>query len=364
MHRFLPHDAQAALEPSNAARHVGYITTAGSPRNCFVRGLDVRLPHDEHHLCGPLCGLPGRLSKRGRPVRPTGAMRRTTIAQLRAFSPFGRSQAETEAALRQRRPWVLFWSGQITEVTERYALWRAHRHRPRYKIFVTRGPPPTTNATCLGCCEGSPPPSASFDPHTMGAMMASSDFCAVPPGQDDGDSDRYIAAVLHGCVPVFLVTDEPLPLEEAIPWRRFSLTVRTRDIPTLHTTLAAVSQAALREMRRRMQDAWPSLLWSRAPYTPLLDEDGSSRAHDAFGTLMSVLRARLAAPFVPLGAPPDPAIVTPPAIAAKQGNRERWEMAFAERLPPAHLMSEHARHELEAAFESRPPASWPCAAAA
>lgn len=187
-HRNLPDDVRTAIDPASPTRHVAFLTTAASPRHLFRRGLDVRVPHDEHHICGPLCGLPGRLSKRGQPMRPLGAARAATLAQLRAQSPWGRDKQQTEAMLSQRRRWLLYFRGAITEPTERYALWRHHRHRPRFRVLVARA---GGNASCVRCCDGIPPVSPADVNDTMGLSMAQSDFCAVPPGQDDGDSDRY-----------------------------------------------------------------------------------------------------------------------------------------------------------------------------
>eukprot|EP00966_Prymnesium_polylepis_P248179 5738413-Prymnesium_polylepis.1 len=36
----------------------------------------------------------------------------------------------------------------------------------------------------------------------MGRAMSRADYCYSPLGWDNGDSDRYLPAVLHGCVPV------------------------------------------------------------------------------------------------------------------------------------------------------------------
>ena len=36
----------------------------------------------------------------------------------------------------------------------------------------------------------------------MSRSMSRADFCYSPLGWDNGDSDRYLPAVLHGCVPV------------------------------------------------------------------------------------------------------------------------------------------------------------------
>lgn len=348
-HRQLPPMIREAVAPSSATRHLGFLTTAASPRHFFVRGVDIRLPHDEAHHCGPYCGLSARERWGGRPVRPVGAMRVAAQAQLRALSPWNRGEA-TDAMLRRPRRWTLFWSGSVTERTERYALWRHHHGRDRFQIQVTSG-------ACTSCCDGSPPRSQAFDRHTMPAMMAQSDFCAVPPGQDDGDSDRQIAAVLYACIPVFLSGgDETLPLEEVLPWDAISVRLSARQIPELHHILSAISPARVIAMRRRMRDVWPSLLWpSRAPSTPPLVDSQSDPplADDAFAAFMRLLRRRLGDGLAPLGAPLG---VAAPADAARASQIERWEAAHAERRPPAGLTGK----ALAEARARKPPKAWAC----
>jgi hypothetical protein len=48
------------LTPSNRRRMVGFLTPtgAGGAFNYFLRGIDVRLPQDDDHECGPFCGVP------------------------------------------------------------------------------------------------------------------------------------------------------------------------------------------------------------------------------------------------------------------------------------------------------------------
>ena len=143
-------------------------------------------------------------------------MRAAVQDQVRALSPWNRSDTETAAMLRRPRRWTLFWSGSILQRTERYALWHHHGKRERYRILVTS--PGVTSAhnshdrlhkgnssrygggvggigdtggrggvgiACAGCCAGSPRPSAAFERHSRPAMMAQSDFCAV------GDAPPY-----------------------------------------------------------------------------------------------------------------------------------------------------------------------------
>lgn len=37
-----------------------------------------------------------------------------------------------------------------------------------------------------------------------------------------GDSDRYLPAMLYGCIPVFMQPDEAGPFDELLPWANMS----------------------------------------------------------------------------------------------------------------------------------------------
>ena len=82
--------------------------------------------------------------------------------------------------------------------------------------------------------------------------MASSDFCYSPPGAAHGDSDRYLPAVLYGCIPVFVKDGEGLPFEEVLPWESCSLRLGLRDVRSLDGILRNVSQARIVRMRMAM----------------------------------------------------------------------------------------------------------------
>ena len=128
--------------------------------------------------------------------------------------------------------------------------------------------------------------------------MASSDFCYTPPGAAHGDSDRYLPAVLYGCVPVFVKDGEVLPFEEELPWHRVALTLRLRDTCHLDAILRNVSHSQLVGMRRAMEGVWRALLWStsfplrRGQRNGYLGEDGKG---DALDTFVRVLERRLLA---------------------------------------------------------------------
>jgi len=135
--------------------------------------------------------------------------------------------------------------------------------------------------------------------------MANSDFCLSPLGQAEGDSDRYLPALLYGCIPVFVCEDEVLPFDELLPWARFSLQLRIRDVKNLHVLLRSVEQARVVAMRRAMATVWPRLLWTTDNFdmrssagnvnTRMDGYLGESGGRDAFAMLMAVLSLRLEA---------------------------------------------------------------------
>ena len=123
----------------------------------------------------------------------------------------------------------------------------------------------------------------------MARGMASSDFCLSPLGQNEGDSDRYLPAILYGCIPVFLCPGEEPPFSEVLPWRNISLRLGPDDAAQLPRILSRIGPAQVVAMRLAMAAVWRRLLWTRLSGS-YLGEDPSS---DAFETLMEVLRRRL-----------------------------------------------------------------------
>ena len=57
-------------------------------------------------------------------------------------------------------------------------------------------------------------------------QMSQTRFCLSAPGQRGGDSDRYLPAVLMGCIPVLLPDDDVMPFQdEVVPWDDFSVSI-------------------------------------------------------------------------------------------------------------------------------------------
>jgi len=132
--------------------------------------------------------------------------------------------------------------------------------------------------------------------------MSDTRFCLSAPGQRGGDSDRYLPAVLFGCIPVIMPADDIMPFEaDVIPWDTFSVRLRPEDIPRLHEILGSISQVQQDEMRLRMSQYWPYLLYTslgnvhRLPLTDTLPD-----AMDALAkTLWNRAHRRPTAPVPP-----------------------------------------------------------------
>ena len=101
--------------------------------------------------------------------------------------------------------------------------------------------------------------------------MRRSEFCYSPRGWDQGDSDRYLPAVLHGCVPVMADRFEAMPLAELpeMAWDAAALAIERDDLPRLPALLDALPPARTREMRAAAAALWPRLLYTTLEFSTL-----------------------------------------------------------------------------------------------
>ena len=255
-------------------RRVGLLTLNGHEGGAtnFRRSMDIRLPSFDNHECGPYCGVPSHHGQHQR-----------TIARriLRHYSPWSETQPRR---LRARRRWRLFFAGRATLGGARGDLFKHHSQRQSFLIHDTSGRhPPSIHHNKINVTK------KSF----FAEGMSSSDFCFVPLGQSDGDSDRYLPALLYGCVPVFASGKaEAKPFEEVIRWEDFSLDLPggPAQVKGLHQFLSKVDDTRLYAMRRAMAAVWPKMLWTSVSGSTYLGEPKSS---DAFATLIAVLAKRL-----------------------------------------------------------------------
>lgn len=208
-------------------------------------------------------------------------------------------------SMQTRRKYRLFWAGRATRHGARGDLFKHHSRRGDFLIHDTSGRYPVAVAASAASQQGL----RATDHDFMPRGMANSDFCLSPLGQSEGDSDRYLPALLYGCIPIFTSEEEALPFDELLQWRAFSLTLPrgARQVVALPKFLSEVSDRQLWAMRRAMTHAWPRMLWSsvvqlvpgereRHGLKPE-DEDtsyvGEPTHRDAFSALMAVLRLRM-----------------------------------------------------------------------
>ncbi len=131
--------------------------------------------------------------------------------------------------------------------------------------------------------------------------MSDAEFCFSPLGQFEGDTDRYVASILFGCIPVMLTSTQygggraPLaaPLDEhpALDWSAFSVNVALEQIKDLPSILGSISARKRAKMRHALSRVWRRFLYT-SMYGAYLGEDG---ADDAFESFIDVLRQRVAA---------------------------------------------------------------------
>eukprot|EP00899_Mesostigma_viride_P004458 jgi/Mesvir1/14012/Mv21628-RA.1 len=276
------------INPANPERNVMFLTlngvadmfnrhgqTAHDCLDCFERSKDIQLVTHNNHLCGPLCGF--------------------TLERLRELSPFSAFEANGQLRARPADPigtgrdLTVFFSGQaavrdLNDLSGRYQLLYYHKDRPGWAIFDTYEAPPEMRGV--------------HRPHTKvdyAHYMRRSVFCASPLGKYAGDPDRYVPAILLGCIPiVFGATDRweianPFDEHPEMKWGDFSVQVKNEDIKNLHETLAAISPERVAAMQAAIERIWPRFVYSSI-YGSYMGEDGT---RDAFDALMGVLRQRL-----------------------------------------------------------------------
>ena len=326
------------LNPGCAAtRRVAFVQYNGDPNGHtrFAKGLDIRIPQDHLHICGPFCGMGGRWKH-----APLGALRNLSLWSLQMAAPNRADHAEArrahskeaidtvgrhahvsaalETELRRRRPHLVFWAG-FASAGVRKMLMRAHLNRSGFVLRDT--------ITGDASKEYSPDEEYWFP-----RMMTESTFCLSPLGQHMGDSDRYLPAMLYGCIPVFMQPDEAGPFDDLLPWANMSINLAgDYQVPKLHQVLGGIPHERIVEMRRVIGRHWPALLWSRWAHQQFRADEprtahattgngirheiagegvaghvhgylGESGHDDAFASFLAVLRHRLKHVGEPLAA--------------------------------------------------------------
>jgi len=245
---------------------------------CFDLEKDVQLMTAQN-VCGPLCGYDKE------------ALRRWS---LWSASNAGRYK-ELLVAPREN---VLFYGGRIhakrgpLDISGRAQV-LAHLGRPGYKIVNTMGDDPDNPL----------PVEVKRKYRSFAEEMSKADFCYSPLGQFEGDTDRYVPAMLFGCIPVMLsraylvgsmLVPMAMPLGERLDWSKFSVQIEMSQIGELHNILGNISMAKRHRMRRTMSRVWQRFLYTSIYRDqlggPYLTESGED---DAFETLMQVFARRV-----------------------------------------------------------------------
>ena len=286
-----------AIAPQNPQRMLGYITPSGAtgPTAWFRPGVDVRLPQEEGDPCSVFCGVPL-------------AMRSTLgVGIVRQLSPWAARDKRRERLLTRRRRIQFFWSGWSSGSKGfRGSIFRHHLNRSRWLLRDT-SPEGQSSGRASAVDLASDALTDTRSPSWVARAMSNADFCYSPLGQHHGDSDRYLPAVLYGCVPVFIKSNEAGPFREVIPWERISLQLTPADIPILHLVLNNISHEEIVRKRRAMQDHWSRMLWPsvngtsrrRLPKNGLgsgmapFSSHSTTTERNAFTTFVEVLRQRL-----------------------------------------------------------------------
>jgi len=241
---------------------------------CFQWGKDIQLVTGQN-TCGPLCGY--------------------SKDALRAWSMWSPEASAEARAAHANRTNVMFYGGRIhafrgdTDTSGRAQLLR-HTNRTGWRIVNTMGDDPDKPL----------PVEVRSAYKSFAEEMSRSEFCYSPLGQFEGDTDRYVAAIMFGCIPVMLKTavlgDKRVPMaqpcEERLDLSTFAVLVDVDDVPTrLPDILDRVTHAKRRRMRAVMKRVFRRFLWSSIYGSYLGADDGTG---DAFETLIDVFRHRVA----------------------------------------------------------------------
>jgi len=124
-------------------------------------------------------------------------------------------------------------------------------------------------------------------------MMRNSTFCFSPLGRVGGDHDRYLPALLTGCIPIILksvlvagqkqyITQ---PYEDIIEWGKIAVMIHAEEVHRLPFILKHVNTVS---KRAHVFNVWKKLLYT-SHYGTYFGESSDS---DALATLVDVLQLR------------------------------------------------------------------------
>lgn len=107
-------------------------------------------------------------------------------------------------------------------------------------------------------------PNGGYGPHNMQrdamlSAMRSSVFCLAPSG--NGYGNRITYAMVAGCIPVVVQPSVRQPLDDVLPYWRFSLRLRLEDAPNLVQILDAVTPGEVEALQSHVKLYHSYFLW-------------------------------------------------------------------------------------------------------
>ena len=259
------------LNPASPARLVifllfngwsdGLRSPDGGCLNCFAPGLDIRLPTPESHECGVSCGLHYMFNATSKgswfipPELQRVLLRRAVSRSAAVYPQRGIRRPPSDGCL-------FSWAGSV----------RGRNSPARFEVLRLAGKEGACvantaapkNATKDRPFHDKPMPSI---PHSM----LRSRFCFSPRGWDQGDSDRYLPALLYGCIPVMSDRLEAMPLDELpeMVWNATAFALERDRVASALELLRTVDGEEEALMRNRTLAMVPRMLYSSFEFSNL-----------------------------------------------------------------------------------------------
>jgi hypothetical protein len=246
---------------------------------CVQRGKDIVLPTAQN-ACGPLCGDATLEELRRVAVWDTN----TPTSLIHAIS-YVKSWPE--------RQYWMYWTGQVKLELQRDTADTQNDISGRgefYRLFHRRNDSFVRNSYVWQRDEAVD----KSMPRILNTMRNST-FCYSPLGRVGGDHDRYIPALLTGCIPVILKSvvvghkrqHIVQPFEDIINWDSIAVLIHADEMTNLTDIL---SRTNIVSKRAHVHSVWRKLLYTSF-YGSYLKE---TQEADALASLVEVLQLRLA----------------------------------------------------------------------
>ena len=289
------------INPASPARLVFYLqfngwadglnSRDGGCLNCFTPGLDIRLPTPEGHECGVSCGLHYTYNASSKTSWFIPAeLQRMLLRRAASQSP------SVHPERRLRRPpsdgCVFSWAGAV----------RGRNSPSRFevlKLIGTDGACVTNTATGSFKAGDKPVPSIPI-------AMSRGRFCFSPRGWDQGDSDRYLPALLYGCIPIMSDRFEGMPLDELpeMAWSDVALALDKDQLPHAVQILRALPSGLEKAMRNASSQMIPRMLYTSFEFSSLptrvVNCNGCSRSRTDCHGMRGSLRDSVVRKMAPL----------------------------------------------------------------